>query len=401
VTAPSVPTVPATRHADRLARAQALLPEYDASALLIGWGSDLRLLTGYEAAASERLTMLILPADGSATLVVPRLERAAAETGAAIADRQVDLVTWEETEDPFEKVAALLAQAGSRPAVQLGALGGAWGRLGSLLVSDRLYASFLLRLQDVVPDAAFGLASSVLSDLRAIKDAEEIELLRQAAHAADRVVVSIAGGRLVGRTEADVAHEVARRLVDEGHDTAEFAIVGSGPNSASPHHHASERVIGAGEPIVLDIGGRLGGYHSDVTRTLWVTGDGEIAPNPDFARLYDVLQRAQLAACEAVAPGVPCELIDAAARSVIADAGYGDQFIHRTGHGIGLEGHEDPYMVAGNEEPLQVGHAFSVEPGIYFAGRHGARIEDIVVCAESGPDMLDVASRDLYVVRGT
>lgn len=397
----TAPIIPATRHADRLARAQALLPEHDASALLIGWGADLRWLTGYEAAASERLTMLILPADGPATLVVPRLERAAAETGAAIAERQVDIVTWEETEDPFAKVAALLTQAGSRPAVQLGALGGAWGRLGSLLVSDRLYASFLLRLQDVVPDAAFGLASSVLSDVRAIKDAEEIELLRRAAHAADRVVAAIAGDRLIGRSEVDVAREVARRLVDEGHDSAEFAIVGSGPNSASPHHAASERVIGAGEPIVLDIGGRLGGYHSDVTRTLWVTGDDASAPDPEFGRLYDVLQRAQLAACEAVGPGVPCEQIDAAAREVIAAAGFGDQFIHRTGHGIGLEGHEDPYMVAGNDEALEVGHAFSVEPGIYFAGRHGARIEDIVVCAESGADMLNVASRDLYVVRGT
>jgi len=273
--------------------------------------------------------------------------------------------------------------------------------LGSLLVSDRLYASFLLRLQEVVPDAAFGLASMVLSGLRAIKDAEEIELLRQAAHAADRVVAAIAGGRLVGRSENDVAREVFARLVDEGHDSAEFAIVGSGPNSASPHHEASTRVIRAGEPIVLDIGGRLGGYHSDVTRTLWVKGDADAGPDDEFGHLYDVLQRAQAAGCAAVRPDVACEQIDAAARSVIAGAGMGDQFIHRTGHGIGLEGHEDPYMVSGNEEPLAVGHAFSVEPGIYFAGRHGARIEDIAVCAESGADMLNLSPRDLYVVRGT
>jgi Xaa-Pro aminopeptidase len=394
-------TISPERHAERLARTQALLPEHDASALLIGWGTDLLWLVGYEAAASERLTMLVLPAEGRATLVVPRLERPTAEAAAPVAAGVVDVTTWEETQDPFETVAGLLSASGSRPEVQLGALGGAWGRLGGLLVSDRLYASFLLRLQAVVPDAAFGLASSVLSDLRAIKDAEEIDLLRQAAHAADRVVGEIASGRLIGRTELDVAHEVHERLVAAGHDTAEFAIVGSGPNSASPHHEASSRVIGEGEPIVLDIGGRLAGYHSDVTRTLWVTGDGDVRPTADFARLYDVLQKAQAAAASAVSVGVACEAIDAAARDVITAAGFGEQFIHRTGHGIGLDGHEDPYLVSGNDRPLEVGNAFSNEPGIYFAGRHGARIEDIVVCAEGGADNLNVASRDLYVVRGS
>jgi Xaa-Pro aminopeptidase len=393
--------LPAARFEERLRRAKLLLPENDASALLIGWGTDLLWLTGYEAAASERLTMLVLPAESAATLVVPRLERAAAEVSPAVGEGKVAVATWEETNDPFELVAGLLGAAGSRPAIQLGALGGAWGQLGSLLVSDRLFATFLLHLQDAVPDAAFGLASSVLADLRSIKDAEEVELLRQAALAADRVVEAIARGRLIGRTELDVAYEVGQRLVQEGHHSAEFAIVGSGPNSASPHHEASTRVIGAGEPIVLDIGGRLGGYHSDVTRTLWVTGDADVRPGADFARLYEVLQAAQAAAAEAVSPGVPCEFIDGVAREAIGRAGFGDQFIHRTGHGIGLDGHEDPYLVAGNDRPLEVGHTFSVEPGIYFAGRHGARIEDIVACTQSGPDMLNRASRDLYVVRGT
>jgi Xaa-Pro aminopeptidase len=393
-------TLPAARFEDRLRRAQLLLPENDASALLIGWGTDLLWLTGYEAAASERLTMLVLPAEGKPTLVVPRLERPAAEVSPAVGQGKLDVSTWEETDDPFTLVAKLLGAAGSRPGVQLGALGGAWGQLGSLLVSDRLFASFLLRLQDAVPDAAFGLASSVLSDLRSIKDAEEIEFLRQAALAADKVVEAIAGGRLIDRTERDVAHEVGRRLVEEGHSTAEFAIVGSGPNSASPHHEASSRVIGPGEPIVLDIGGRLAGYHSDVTRTLWVTGDADIRPTAEFGQLYSVLEAAQAAAWAAVSPGVPCEYIDSVARDAITSAGFGDQFIHRTGHGIGLDGHEDPYLVAGNDRPLEVGHAFSVEPGIYFAGRHGARIEDIVACAQTGADMLNQAARSLYVVRG-
>ncbi|HEY7599751.1 MAG TPA: M24 family metallopeptidase, partial [Candidatus Limnocylindrales bacterium] len=269
-----------------------------------------------------------------------------------------------------------------------------------LLISDGLRAAFLLKLQAHMPDAAFGLASKVLADLRAVKDAEEIELLRDAAHAADRVVAAIAGGRLIGRSEADVAREVRDRLVDEGHDQAAFWIVASGPNSASPHHEAAERVISAGEPIVLDIGGRLGGYGSDITRTIWVTGDNGIRPDDEFGKLYDVLQMAQAAGRAAVAPGISGEQVDATARGVIEAAGQGERFIHRTGHGIGLEGHEEPYIVAGNDRPLEVGSAFSIEPGIYIEGRYGARIEDIVVCGPAGADELNQASRDLFVVRG-
>ena len=393
-------TISAERYAARLAAAQQQLPDEDAAALLVGVGADLQWLTGYAAKDLERLTLLIVPSVGRATLVVPRLERAAAQVAAAVQAKLVDIVTWEETEDPFALVAERLAASNSRPEIQLGALGGAWGRLGGLLVSDRLWATFLLRLQSAVPDAAFGLASAVLGPLRAVKDAEEIELLRAAAHAADRVVAQIASGRLVGRTEADVAREVRERLVAEGHDAADFWIVASGPNSASPHHEPAERVIGEGEPIVLDIGGALGGYCSDITRTLWVTGDADVRPTDEFTRLYDVLQRAQDAGRAAAQEGVPCEDIDRVSRSIIADAGMGDLFIHRTGHGIGLEGHEDPYIVAGNAEPLAAGNAFSIEPGIYIDGRYGARIEDIVVCTADGPDTLNEASRDLYVVRG-
>ena len=233
------------------------------------------------------------------------------------------------------------------------------------------------------------------------KDADEITLLRQAAEAADRVCGQIADGRLVGRTEADVAREVRERLLAEGHEQAQFAIVGSGPNSASPHHGASERVIQAGEPIVLDIGGTLGGYHSDVTRTLWVTGgDAALGPDEAFRQLFGILQSAQAAASAAVRPGLACDAVDAIARDRIAAEGYGPSFFHRTGHGIGLEVHEEPYLVAGNAEPLDVGYAFSVEPGIYLEGRYGARIEDIVVCGSDGPIVLNVASRDLWVVDG-
>ena len=241
----------------------------------------------------------------------------------------------------------------------------------------------------------------MLRGLRMHKDADEVALLRTAAHAADRVIAAIAAGPLVGRSEEDVAREVRDRLVAEGHDRAEFWIVASGPNSASPHHEPGARVIAAGEAVVVDIGGVLDGYGSDITRTLWVTGgDPARGPHQDFVRLYDVLRDAQAAATAAVRPGIACEGIDGVARDRIAAAGFGPQFIHRTGHGIGLEGHEDPYLVSGNPEPVAEGMAFSVEPGIYLEGRFGARIEDVVVCGPDGPDVLNRLTRELLVVDG-
>jgi Xaa-Pro aminopeptidase len=366
---------------ERLGRAAKLTQEAGLGALLIGVGPELVYLTGYAAILSERLTMLVVIPGRPATIVVPRLERAAAEAGLRA---PVNIVTWGETDDPHALVAELVGSAGARVAV-----------------SDRLWATHLLRLQAALPRARFESATPVLRPLRIVKDAGEIELLTQAAHAADRVVAAIARGRLVGRTEADVAREVRERLVAEGHDAAEFAIVGSGPNSASPHHEASDRVIQPGEPIVLDIGGVLGGYCSDVTRMLWVTG-GNPAQGPDkeFLRLFELVREATAEATSAVRPGIACERLDGVARGIIAAGGFGPQFIHRLGHGIGLEGHEDPYLVAGNSDPLPVGTAFSIEPGIYVDGRYGARIEDIVVCGDGGPIVLNEAPRDLYVVNG-
>ncbi len=384
--------IPATRYAERLAGARREAARAGLDALLVGVGADLRYLTGYEAMPLERLTMLVLPSmDGAAaTLIAPRLEVTPARGSAAARTGAIEIATWEETEDPMALVASRLATATR----------GRADEVATVAVSDGLRAAFVLGLQRVLPGARFSLTSSVLRALRMRKDADEVALLRAAAAAADRVVLTIANGRLVGRTEADVAREVRERLVAEGHDRAEFSIVASGPNSASPHHDASDRVIAGGEPIVLDIGGTVHGYASDTTRTLWVTGPEDAAPAPEFLRLYGVLQAAQQAATAAVRPGVACDAIDAAARDVITDAGYGPWFFHRTGHGIGLEGHEDPYIVAGNGEPLGAGMAFSVEPGIYLEGRYGARIEDIVVCGETGPDVLNLTTRDLLVVRG-
>jgi Xaa-Pro aminopeptidase len=384
--------IPIERYGERLAAARREASRAGLDALLVGVGADLRYLTGYEAMPLERLTMLVLPSMDTApvTLIAPRLEVTPARGCAAARSGAVEIATWEETQDPMALVASRLASATRGHADEVAAVA----------VSDGLRAAFVLGLQRVLPSARFSLTSAVLRALRMRKDPDEVALLRAAGAAADRVVLQIAGGRLVGRSEADVAREVRERLVAEGHDLAEFSIVASGPNSASPHHEPGDRVIAGGEPIVLDIGGTLHGYASDTTRTLWVTGPAGSGPDPEFVRLYGVLQAAQAAASAAVRPGAACEAIDAAARDVITEAGYGPRFFHRTGHGIGLEGHEDPYIVAGNGEPLDAGMAFSVEPGIYLEGRYGARIEDIVVCGEDGADVLNVTSRDLLIVRG-
>jgi Xaa-Pro aminopeptidase len=384
--------IPAGRYAERLAAARVEAARSGLDALLIGVGADLRYLTGYEAHPLERLTLLVVPAAAGTpvTLVAPRLEATPARTCPAAVAGALEVETWEETEDPMTLVAALLAAATGRDARDVDAVA----------VSDGLRAAFVLGLQRVLPGAAFAVSSTVLRALRMRKDADEVALLRRAAHAADRVIAAVAGGPLVGRAEADVAREVRARLVDEGHEGASFWIVAAGPNSASPHHDPGERAIGGGEAIVIDIGGTVEGYGSDITRTIWVAGPEGIGPDDEFRHLYSVLADAQSAATASVRPGVACEEIDGVARRRITAAGYGPRFFHRTGHGIGLEGHEEPYMVAGNGEPLAEGMAFSVEPGIYLEGRYGARIEDIVVCGASGPDILNELSRELMVVAG-
>ncbi len=349
-------------------------------ALLLSVGPDLPWLTGYEAMPLERLTMLVVPRGGDATLLVPRLE----------APRVVDrpdvftLRSFEETDDPVAIVAGLVS--GAR----------------SLAIGDRTWARFLVDLQSALPDASWRKGSEVTGPLRAVKDPSEIEALRRAAEAADRVAAQLQGDEipLVGRTEADVSADIGRRLVDEGHQRVNFAIVAAGPNAASPHHEAGRRVIEAGDVVLCDFGGTMfgpdgAGYCSDITRCVSI---GE--PEPEVAHAYAVLHEAQAAAVEAALVGTPCEEVDMAARSIIAEGGYGERFVHRTGHGIGVEEHEDPYVVAGNTTLLAPGHAFSVEPGIYVPGAWGLRLEDIVVAAADGPDRLNTVDHDLVVVDG-
>jgi Xaa-Pro aminopeptidase len=362
--------------AERLARARKEQAERGVEALLLGPSADLTYLTGYRPPALERLTLLVLPAAGDARLLVPALEAPLARDH--LGELDVEVAAWQETDDPVRLVADTLAGAGA-----------AGGRLG---VGDQLWSTFLLRLQDALPGAGFTVASTVTRQLRMRKDPEEVQALARVAAAIDGVVEGLGELRWAGRSEQELARDIEQAIRD-GHDECCFVIVGSGPNGASPHHVATARVIQPGDPVVVDIGGRLDGYCSDTTRTLVV---GE--PPAGFLELYALLQAAQLAGCAAVRPGVPAAAVDAACRDPIRAGGYGEQFLHRTGHGIGLEEHEDPYLVAGNDEPLEAGMAFSVEPGIYLEGRYGARIEDIVVCTDDGGRRLNRTTRDLRIV---
>jgi Xaa-Pro aminopeptidase len=365
---------------DRLARAAAAAAEAGIDALLITPGADLRYLVGYQALPLERLTCLVVPATGDPLLIVPALERQAAEASGAA--EHVTVVTHGETDDAFEIVALQLADR----------LGGAPSSIG---VSDRMWAQQVLRFVDAVPDAGLTLAGEVLRPLRLRKLPDEVAALRGAGAAIDRVHSRMSEWLRPGRTESEVARDIADAILAEGHSAVNFVIVGSGPNGASPHHHVSQRVIEAGDPVVVDIGGTMpDGYCSDCTRT-YVAGGS--APS-DFAAYYSVLLDAQQASCAQVRPGVTAHSVDAAAREVIAEAGYGELFIHRTGHGIGLEEHEEPWIVEGSQVVLEPGMCFSIEPGVYSPGRHGARIEDIVVVTEDGVERLDTIDRELVVV---
>ncbi len=343
--------------------------------LLVTPGPDLRYLAGYDAVPLERLTCLVLRSDGDAVLVAPLLEAPAA-AATPLAAAGVDIVTWGETEDPYALVAGLV-----RGARQVG-------------IDDHMWAVKTLALRAAMPDAQQHAAGRVLSRMRMRKSPDEVAALRRAAHAIDRVHAEVPGLLRAGRTERDVGRDIAALILEAGHATTDFVIVASGPNSASPHHEVSDRVLCAGDPIVVDIGGTMpDGYCSDETRT-YSLGD----PGGDYRHAYDALQRAQFAACSAVEPGVACEVIDAVARDLLAQEGLAEIFIHRTGHGIGLETHEEPYIVSGNALPLEEGMAFSVEPGFYAQGRWGARIEDIVVCGPVGPQVLNERPRELHVV---
>lgn len=360
----------------RLDRARAAAAAAGTDALLIAPGSDLRYLLGQAGGSFERLTTLVVPADGTPALVVPKLE-APGYADVPTDELGVELLTWVDGDDPYKLVADRL------------------GKPGRVAVSDFTPALHVLALRAALDTAEQTLAGPVVRELRMRKDAAEIASLREAGAAIDRVHARVHEWLRPGRTEAEVGADIAAAIVEEGHVQADFVIVGSGPNGASPHHDVSERVIEKGDVVVVDIGGPLpAGYNSDSTRT-YAVGTPRDA---DVAETYAVLQRAQAAAVAAVKPGVTAEAVDAAARDVIAEAGFGEYFIHRTGHGIGLDVHEEPYIIAGNALPLEPGMAFSVEPGIYQPDRWGARIEDIVIVTEDGVEAVNNQPHELVVL---
>ena len=357
----------------RLERVRREMSARSIDAVLLSVGHDLPYLTGYHAMPLERLTLLVVRMDSTPRMLVPRLEvpRVVPQPGV------FEVVAWNETDDPVAMAARMLV--GAR----------------TIAVGDQMWARFLVELLPHVDGARFVRAVDVVGALRAAKDHEEIEALRLAGAAADRVALELQSGLipLVGRTEAEVSADISSRLIREGHDVVNFAIVAAGENAASPHHHPSDRVIKKGEIVLCDFGGTMNGYCSDITRCVF-TGE----PTVEVRDAYAVLQRAQQAGVEAGRVGGTCESVDAAARRIIDEAGFGEYFVHRTGHGIGMEAHEEPYMVNGNRTPIVAGHAFSVEPGIYIPGKWGMRLEDIVVATASGPDSMNRANHDLVSV---
>lgn len=363
----------------RLDRARAAAANAGTDALLISPGSDLRYLLGQAGGSFERLTALVVPAsDVPAALVVPKLE-APGYQDVPMDELGVELVTWVDGENPYRLVAELAARG---------------GKAARVAVSDAMIALHVLELRGDLP-ADQVLAGPILRELRMRKDADEIAALRAAGEAIDRAHAQVPELLRAGRTEAEVGADIARLIVECGHERADFVIVGSGPNGASPHHDVSSRVIEAGDLVVVDIGGPLpSGYNSDSTRT-YAVGEPREADAPET---YRVLQAAQQAAVDAVRPGVTAASIDAAAREPISAAGFGTEFIHRTGHGIGLDVHEEPYIQGDNDLVLEPGMTFSVEPGIYHDGRWGARIEDIVVVTPDGVQPLNARPHELLVV---
>jgi Xaa-Pro aminopeptidase len=358
----------------RMKRAARQADEAGLTGLLVTPGPDLVYFTGYlPIAITERITMLAISASREPAMIVPILERPDAQ-GAPGAGA-VSLSDWADGEDPYAAAAKLLDS------------------IGRYAISDSAWAMHVLGLQHRLPDSNYVSMTEALPMLRAIKDQDELERLADAGAAADASFEDIVNVQFAGRLETEVAADLAALLRRHGHSQVDFTVVGSGPHGANPHHEAGERRIEEGDMVVLDFGGVKDGYRSDITRTVHV---GE--PTEEERKVFEIVRRAQQAGFEAVGPGVACQEVDRTARKVIAEAGYGEYFIHRVGHGIGLTTHEHPYMVEGETHPIEPGMCFSIEPGIYLPGRFGVRIEDIVVATEDGGRRLNNTSHEMHIV---
>ena len=365
--------IDASVYRNRIAKAQAALAERGLRALLLGPSADLFYLTGFDAHLSERLNLLIVAAAGGATLVVPTFEVPLVGQASEL----VAVHSWADGEDPAALAAGLIGDVGG----------------GTLAVGNQLWSGFLLRIQQHVTGASWVEGDPVLRDLRMYKDPIEIQFLAEAARLTDRAWEQfIESGPITGLTELEALQRLVDISTEMGLDDV-HGICGSGPNSASPHHSGGDRVIQEGDAVVFDWGGKINGYHSDVTRTVFVG-----TPMDEYRTVYEIVKQANEATYAAVRPGLPLQELDRTARKIITDAGYGEAFLHRVGHGLGLEIHEEPYLVEGNDLPLAPGMAFSDEPGIYLTGRFGVRIEDTVVCTEDGGRRLNNATRELTVM---
>ena len=361
---------------ERCKQAQAVMTEQGLDYLFIGPGADLHYLIGTPGMDNERMMLMVIPQSGDPAMIVPALEKLATSKYATF----FELLDWRDEEGPQSRLKQLLGQPGAVKSA----------------VGDHLWSMFLLNLQEALPGSNWTTAGQVLKKLRITKSADEIKTLKEAAAIADRAFLELITLQFSGRSELEIMNEVNRLLLGNGQQEMLFCIVGSGPNGAQPHHHTGDRVIQPGDAVVLDFGGSYRGYCSDMTRMVLVEGG---PTDPDYEKVYNAVNEARAAGHRQARPGVSCQSVDAAAREVITAAGYGEFFVHRTGHGIGMEVHEEPYIVKGNDLILEPGMAFSIEPGIYLPGRFGVRIEDIAVVTDTGEENINLSTHEIVRVR--
>lgn len=356
---------------ERIARLQATLQAENIDLVAVGPTANMRYLAGYASHPDERLCLVLITQD-DVKAVVPALN-----AGDWAAHSAIPPITWADDEGPGQALATALP---STAAVK-------W-----LAVDGAMRADFLLALMEVAQPAATVAADALIAPLRARKSAEEIEALQRAAIQADHAMQATIDACEPGVTEAELAWVAETAFRREGADRAEFTLIASGPNGAFPHHHSGTRKLQEGDAIIIDIGASLNDYKSDITRMVFL---GE--PSAEFLAAYEAVWTANEQGRAAVRPGIAAQEVDRATRGVLASRSLGEYFIHRTGHGLGLEVHEPPWIMEGNEASLAEGMVFSVEPGVYLPGRYGIRIEDIVVVTETGVRTLTEFDRQLVV----
>jgi Xaa-Pro aminopeptidase len=361
---------------ERLSRARALLAEQELDLLLVNQGVDFRFLTGKKIGLTERLTALMVPAKGRPTIVTPAIWKPLLGP----IEESTDVHTWVDGQEPLDLVERYLRESGAR----------------RVAVNEDFWSSYLLELRRRLSDLEFTSAVPVTRALRAVKSPDEIEKLAEACRRHDLVYQEFcASGPMTGRTEDEIQAQLRNLMIAHGLSDIIWIDVGTGADTSSPLHPGGDTRVKPGDPVMLDYAGAWEGYYGDICR-MPMAGD----PNPEYLRAYEAIVDAMDAAFAVVRPGVPAQEVDRAARAVIESRGFGKYFYHRLGHGIGLAGHEHPYIIEGNADSLQSGNTFSIEPGIYIAGNWGIRIEDIVAVTADGIRDLDAAATRELVILG-